>query len=172
MGWIGGLAPRWAPGARVLLSAACGAGLLAAAGCTAPIHTVPLHTSAPCMPPAYTLDATAVAPGQTLGISAPAATCNPSYGKDARVGIELVDDRQQVVLSTLAPMADDGSFAFDLRIPEGTTPGAYGIIAMPYGLDWCDDTGSNNRLDGAEAPGWSAVRVSCAQPRVGFQVTG
>lgn len=141
--------------------------LLAVAGCIAPIHT-----STPCMPPAYTLDSPVVAPSETLGMSAPDATCNPRYGKDARVRIDLVDARQQVVLTELAPMSDAGSFAFDLRIPGGTKPGAYGITAMPNGLDWCDDTGSNNRLGGADTgiEGVAAARASCAMPRVGFRV--
>ena len=155
--------------ARVLLSGAFGASLMVAfAGCTAPVHT-----SAPCMPPAYTLDSPAVAPGETLRISAPAATCNPGYGKEAQVRIEVVNDRQQVVLTELAPMSDAGAFTHDLRIPGGTEPGAYGITALPDELDWCDDTGRNNRLGGTGIgiEGFAAARASCAVPRLGFQVT-
>lgn len=155
--------------ARVLLSGAFGAGLvLAVAGCAAPIHT-----SDPCMPPAYTLESPVAAPGETLGISAPGATCNPGYGKDAQVRIELVDNQQQVVSTELAPMSDDGAFTHDLRIPGGTTPGSYGITAIPDGMDWCDDTGRDNRLCVADlgVNGISAARASCAVPRIGFQVT-
>ena len=70
-------------------------------------------------------------------------------------------------------MSDAGSFAYGLLIPEGTKPGDYGITAMPDGLDWCDDTGQNNRLDSAEkgVEGTAAVRASCGIPRVGFHIT-
>lgn len=70
-------------------------------------------------------------------------------------------------------MSDAGTFAYALRIPDGTTPGDYGITAMPDGLDWCDDTGKNNRLDSAAIgiEGIAAVRASCAIPRVGFHIT-
>ncbi len=124
------------------------------------------------MPPAYTLDSPVVAPGGTLGISAPDATCNPGYGEDAKICIELVDDFQHVVTTELAPMSDAGSFTHGLRIPIGTKPGAYAITAMPDGVEWCDDTGRNNRLDGAAigVNGMSTARASCAAPRVGFQV--
>jgi hypothetical protein len=123
----------------VLLSGAFGAGLVV----TVAGYAAPVPTSVPCMPPAYTLDSPVSAPGGTLGISAPGATCNPGYGKDAVVRIELVENRQQDVLTELAPMSDAGAFTYDLRLPGGTKPGAYGITA----------------------------RASCAAPRIGFQVT-
>ena len=70
-------------------------------------------------------------------------------------------------------MSDAGSFTYGLRIPDGTKPGDYGITALPNGLDWCDDTGQNNRVDSAENgfEGTAVVRASCAIPRVGLHIT-
>ncbi|RAX48741.1 hypothetical protein DQ353_13500 [Arthrobacter sp. AQ5-05] len=141
--------------------------LPAVAGCTAPINT-----STSCMPPACTRDSPVVAPGETLGISAPDALCNPGHGEDALVRVELVDARQQVLPTRLAPMSDAGSFAIGLRVPAGTTPGAYGIAGMPDRLDSCGDTGRNNRLGsaGTGIEGSAQARASWAMPRVGFRV--
>ena len=37
------------------------------------------------------------------------------------------------------------------------------VTAMPYNIDWCDDTGRNNRAGGSIRAG-DLTRASCAQP--------
>ena len=81
------------------------------------------HSFGPCMPPEYTLDSTTVAPGGTLRVSTPDATCNPRYGEDAKVRIDLVNERQEVMLSELAPMSDAGAFTHALAIPASIRAG-------------------------------------------------
>lgn len=126
------------------------------------------------MPPAYILATAVVAPGGTLRISAPAATCKPRYGEDARVRIDLVNTRREVLLTELAAMSDAGAFTHALEIPATLKPGTYGISAAPDGVDWCDDTGRNNRLEnpGFGDTGLRVVRTACAVPYVEFRVAG
>lgn len=126
----------------------------------------------PCMPPNYTLDPSNVRAGSDLKISAPDATCNPRYGERAQIQIELLNGRNEVVLTELAPMNDAGSFEHTLRIPATTKPGSYSISATPYGVDWCDDTGRNNRIEnpGFGQSGMAVIRVACATPYVPFRV--
>ncbi|GAA1858721.1 hypothetical protein GCM10009715_02760 [Paeniglutamicibacter psychrophenolicus] len=124
------------------------------------------------MPPAYTLDSSVVAPGGTLVVSAPEATCNPRYGDQARIRIDLLDEHHEVLLSVLASMSDTGAFTHAIELPTILRPGDYGISAFPEGVDWCDDTGRNNRVEnpGFGTTGLGMLRVSCAEPFVGFQV--
>jgi hypothetical protein len=155
--------------ARALLVAASAAILTGVSGCS-----IITGSSGPCMPPAYTLDSTVIAPGGTLRISAPDAPCNPRYGEDAKVRIDLVNGHQEVEFTELAPMSDAGAFTHSLEIPASLKPGTYGISAVPDGVDWCDDTGRNNRLEnpGFGDTGLGVVRSSCAVPYVGFRVAG
>ncbi|WP_411732585.1 hypothetical protein [Paeniglutamicibacter sp.] len=169
MTWKGATASGSAACARALLVAAVGAGaLLGVSGCS-----VILHSSRPCMPPNYTLDSLVIAPGGTLRISAPDATCDPRYGEDAKVRIDLVNGHQDVLLTELAPMSDAGAFTHTMEIPASLTPGTYGISAAPDRVDWCDDTGHNNRVEnpGFGDSGLLVVRAACAVPHVDFRVT-
>lgn len=170
MTWIGASVSGSATCARALLVIAVGAGaLFGVSGCSA----IP-QSSRPCMPPEYTLDSAVIAPGGTLRISAPDATCDPRYGEDAKVRIDLVNVRQEVLLTELAPMSDAGAFTHALEIPASLEPGSYGISAAPDGVDWCDDTGRNNRLENPDFgdTGLGVLRAACGVPHVGFQVTG
>ena len=67
------------------------------------------------------------------------------------------------MLEALAPMTDDGGFTFVFTVPPATAPGEAAVMAYPYNLDWCDDTGVNNR---AGAGRRTLVLVSCAERRV------
>lgn len=170
MTWSGGRLSDPAVRSRAVLLAALGAASLwGLSGCS-----VVLHPPGPCMPPAYALDAAVVAPGGTLRVSAPEATCDPRYGQDAKVRVDLVNGRREILLSELAPMSDAGAFTHVLKIPATLKPGAYGISAAPDGMDWCDDTGRNNRLEnpGFGGTGLGVVPAACAVPHVGFEVTG
>lgn len=145
---------------------ACALGVLAT-GCQPPFSGAP-----PCRPPAYVVDPASVEAGETITVSAPDATCDPRYGERAQIQVELLDDQNEVILTELAPMGDAGSFEHTLRIPAGTKPGSYGISATPHDIDWCDDTGRNNRVGepGAGQRGLAVVRALCVTPYVAIEV--
>ncbi|WCI09083.1 hypothetical protein PJ267_04165 [Arthrobacter sp. OVS8] len=67
------------------------------------------------------------------------------------------------VLDTTAPMNDAGGFSYVFKVPAGTAAGESVITAMPFNIDWCDDTGRNNRVTGAGAAR-TLERVSCVIP--------
>lgn len=144
-----------------------GAGSLLVSGCQPPFSGAP-----PCMPPKYTVAPSTLRAGADLKISAPDATCDPRYGERAQIQVELLDEQNEVLLTELAPMNDAGSFEHTLRIPAGTKPGSYGVSATPHNVDWCDDTGRNNRIENPEfsQSGLVVVRVACATPYVAFRV--
>lgn len=127
----------------------------------------------PCPPPAYTLGSDSVAQGGTLRVSAPEATCNPSYGDKAQIEIQLLDSQHKVLETQLAPMRDTGSFDYQLALPSTLRAGTYSISAFPHDLDWCDDTGVNNRLKNSSSQnsGVVIVRASCVIPIKEFTVT-
>lgn len=50
-------------------------------------------------------------------------------------------------------------FTYSFNIPAQATPGEVAVEAYPHNIDWCDDTGKNNRVSDAEIP---LVRASCA----------
>lgn len=145
--------------------------LLVATACAQ--GSVTAADSQPCPPPAYTLGSATVAPGGELIISAPDATCDPRYGQDAQIQIELLDSANQVIDTKLAPMADAGSFDYAMKLPASLKPGTYGISATPHNLDWCDDTGKNNRTEnpGFGTTGLVMVRASCVTPLEQLSVT-
>lgn len=134
--------------------------------------TLGVSNSPPCNPPAYSLSAESVTAGGTLRISAPEATCNPSYGNNAQIEIQLVDSKHKVIETKLAPMTDTGSFNYQLTVPSTLRAGTYSISALPHDLDWCDDTGVNNRLKNSniQNSGVVIVRASCITPFKEFKV--
>jgi hypothetical protein len=114
----------------------------------------------PCMPPAFTVIPAEVKPGDMVTVSAPDAGCDARYGQAARVRVELLNAAGTPALDELAPMTDDGGFTLVFTVPADMSPGEAGVTAYPYNLDWCDDTGVNNR---AAAGPPTLARVSCAQ---------
>ncbi|WP_307072395.1 hypothetical protein [Arthrobacter pascens] len=128
--------------------------LLAVCGCGRDIFAPP-----PCMPPEYSVSPSAAKPGEKVTVSAPDTTCDARYGPAARVLVTVTDAAGVSVLEELAPMTDDGAFTFVFTVPQSAAAGEGGVSAVPYGVDWCDDTGVNNRA----APGGLGLdRVSCA----------
>lgn len=120
-----------------------------------------------CMPPPFTLSSDSVRAGGSLTVGAKDATCNPRYGADARIQLEITDGSGEKVVKLLAPMNDAGGFGAVLTVPEGAAPGRGAVAAQPYNVDWCDDTGRNNRLGGNGTAGPDAgeiQRVSCVLP--------
>jgi hypothetical protein len=101
--------------------------------------------------------------GETVTVTAPDAECDPRYGKDARIHVIVTDARGTKVLDTTAPMNDAGGFTYAFDVPLHTAAGAATVTAMPYDVDWCDDTGRNNRV-AASGLAVKLDRASCAQP--------
>lgn len=132
---------------------------LACSGCSVPGDV----DAPPCLPPAYSVSPLSAGAGETVTVTAPDARCNPGYGKDARIHVIVTDAGGTKVLDTTAPMNDAGGFTYAFGVPLHAAAGAATVTAMPYGVDWCDDTGRNNR---AAASGSTAAlgRASCAQP--------
>ena len=55
-------------------------------------------------------------------------------------------------------------------VPTWTAAGESALTAMPFNIDWCDDTGRNNRAAGAgAAEGFE--RVSCVIPQKPLTIT-
>ena len=54
-------------------------------------------------------------------------------------------------------------------VPAGMSPGKAGVTAYPYNLDWCDDTGVNNR---AACGPQTLVLVACAERMLPLVVLG
>ena len=151
---------RWGTIAAFLAVAASALGISACRDAFAP---------PPCMPPAYTVTPSEAKPGEQVTVSAPETTCDARYGYGARIQVTFTDAAGVTVLEELAPMTDDGGFTFAFTVPAAAAAGEGGVSAVPYGLDWCDDTGVNNRA----APGpLSLERVSCAARMVPFTVVG
>ena len=96
-----------------------------------------------------------------MTVSAPDTKCDPRYGDDARISIVFIDAAGVEVLNATGPMADAGGFTFTAEVPLNSAPGVMTVNAMPHGVDWCDDTGKNNRVGRGEPP---LERASCVLP--------
>ncbi|WP_425862686.1 hypothetical protein [Arthrobacter sp. TWP1-1] len=120
------------------------------------------------MPPEFSLSQDLASPGGSLTVSAADATCDPRYGENAQVQIEITDGSGAKVVEELAPMNDAGGFSVPLDIPSTAVPGQGTVSTYPYNVDWCDDTGKNNRV-GRAASGFE--RVSCASRAVPLTIT-
>ena len=87
---------------------------------------------------------------------------DPRYGNNARIQVSVTDATGEEVVNTTSAMNDAGGFTYTFVVPTRTAVGDAAVTAMPYNIDWCDDTGRNNRVAGAREV--SFVRVSCAVP--------
>ncbi len=116
----------------------------------------------PCFPPAYSLTPTEAKPGQSVTVAAPDADCNPRYGNNARIQVSVTDATGAEVVNTTSAMNDAGGFAYTFVVPARTAVGDAAVTAVPYNIDWCDDTGRNNRVAGTQEAAF--VRVSCVMP--------
>lgn len=121
----------------------------------------------PCMPPEYTVTPSMASAGETVVVAALDAGCDPRYGDNARVAVSVTDAAGVEVLKDTAPMADAGSFTYRFEVPAGVAAGEALVSAYPHNVDWCDDTGVNNRA-AAGVP--TLGRVSCAERLVPFTV--
>lgn len=116
----------------------------------------------PCFPPAYSLTPTEAKPGQSVTVAAPDADCNPRYGTNARIQVSVTDATGAEVVNTTSAMNDAGGFTYTFVVPARTAVGDAAVTAVPYNIDWCDDTGRNNRVAGTRVA--AVVRVSCVMP--------
>ena len=143
--------------------AAIGAVMVAGAtGCSSTWGKPP-----PCLPPDYTVTPTMASAGETVTVAALDAACDPRYGDSAQVAVRVTDAAGLVALNGTAPMADAGSFTYRFVVPAGMSAGEAFVTAYPHDLDWCDDTGVNNRAAGGVL---TLQRVSCAERVVPFTV--
>ncbi|MFJ6454917.1 hypothetical protein [Paenarthrobacter sp. NPDC091669] len=120
------------------------------------------------MPPDYQVTPSSAGPGDVVTVSAPEATCNPRYGANAQVRVVLTDASGEDVLNTTAPMSDAGGFTVMVDVPLRSSPGLMAVKAEPFGVDWCDDTGTNNRANQGEV---ELSRASCAEPSKPLTIT-
>jgi hypothetical protein len=66
-------------------------------------------------------------------------------------------------------MDDGGGFSYTFDVPPQAAAGDAAVVAAPYAIDWCDDTGRNNR---AHRPTEFLERTSCAVPIQILSITG
>lgn len=148
------------------LTVVLGLGVASAlAGCSAKGPTA--VDDGPCMPPEYSVSPAVARPGSEVVVSAPAATCNPRYGENARIQVTVTGAEGNVVLDTKGPMDDDGAFEFTFAIPQDMPPGTWEVTAIPADVDWCDNTGTSNRLKTTD----DLDRTSCVIPIKLLQIT-
>ena len=142
-----------------LVASAVAAVALPGAACS------PQPGSQPCFPPPLSLSTASAAPGDSVTVSAHDATCNPRYGVRAQIKVEVFDGTGTMVVDSTGPMNDAGGFSFSFELPVAAVPGTWMVSAFPHDVDWCDDTGRNNRVGrGPDADGMQ--RVSCVLPTV------
>jgi hypothetical protein len=133
-----------------------GAALLAVAGgCTSS------SGEPPCLPPAYSVKPTSAKPGETVTVTAPAAECNPRYGTNALIQVVVTDAAGVQIINRTTQMTDAGEFTYTFNVPDRMAVGDAAVTAMPHNIDWCDDTGRNNRAGGETV---TLEQASCAVP--------
>ncbi len=74
--------------------------------------------------------------------------------------ISISTDSGEKLLDTKAAMEDNGAFEYSYRVPKTAKPGVLSVSAAPADVDWCDDTGTNNRLKDES----DIERTSCEIP--------
>jgi hypothetical protein len=112
----------------------------------------------PCFPPEYSVSPSIAITGETVTVHAEDAGCNPRYGQEARIQVTVTDAAGGEVIKETGPMNDAGGFTFRFEVPQDASAGEASVEAVPYAVDWCDDTGRNNRVP--QSSGFE--RASCA----------
>jgi hypothetical protein len=150
-------------GGRFALASVVGAALITiASGCSSYIFADP-----PCFPPDYSVTPTHAKPGEAVTVAAPEAECNPRYGQNAQIQVVITDEQGVEVVNARAPMTDAGAFTYTFRVPVQMAVGEADVTATPHDVDWCDDTGRNNRAQGTAG----LERASCVEPREPLTIT-
>ncbi|GAA2143494.1 hypothetical protein GCM10009825_33900 [Arthrobacter humicola] len=153
-------------GRRFTTAALMGALLLLApiSGCSSAAGGEP-----PCFPPAYSLTPAEATLGDKVTVAAPDADCNPRYGMNARIQVSLTDASGAEVVKATTAMNDAGGFSYTFVVPLRAVAGDAVVTAVPYNIDWCDDTGRNNRV--AASGDVLPERVSCVIPMQPLAIT-
>ncbi len=163
----GRLPPRVKSG-QLFFALVFGAALITPGGaCSSPPRDEATGAGPPCLPPSYSVSPTSARPGEKVTVAAPAADCNPRYGGHARIEVSVTDERGNEVINTTAPMTDSGEFTYTFTVPAEIAVGQATVTAMPHNIDWCDDTGRNNRAGGHV----NLERASCAEPVKALTIT-
>jgi hypothetical protein len=121
------------------------------------------------MPPTFSVSPSSAEIGQTVTVQAENSDCDPRYGENARIQVLVTDANGERIVDTVAPMDDAGGFTFTFDVPAQTALGKAAVEAYPHNVDWCDDTGKNNRASEAEVP---LIRASCAERIELLTITG
>jgi hypothetical protein len=153
---------RWFP-AVVAVGAVLG--VAAGSGCTSSSG----NGEPPCLPPVFSVDPSSAKAGEKVTVTAPDAGCNPRYGENALIQVIVTDAAGVTVFDATAPMNDAGGFTYSFAVPAPAAAGDAAVTAMPYSIDWCDDTGRNNRAEGAAV---TLQRASCAPPTKRLSIIG
>lgn len=132
---------------------------LAGTACGGPPGSAPMGSG--CMPPPFALSPATAHPGGSITVTADDSDCDPRYGDNAQIQLEVFDGSGAKVGEALAPMNDAGGFSATVDLPAGAVPGEGMVSTYPYNLDWCDDTGRNNRVGAAAT---DLERASCVLP--------
>ncbi|UPO76864.1 hypothetical protein [Arthrobacter sp. Helios] len=154
--------PNNRPFRTLIVAAAVVVGMPALAGCQSIFRDDP-----PCLPPEFSASPASATVGGQVTVAADDSECNPRYGQDASIKITVTDSAGNQVIDTTAPMNDAGGFTYTFNVPASTAPGAGSIVAYPDGIDWCDDTGRNNR---AQVGPHNFALVSCVMPQVAIAI--
>ena len=123
----------------------------------------------PCMPPTHSVSPSTVEIGETVTVHAQDVECDPRYGGSAEIQVIVTDSLGRKIIDTTAPMNDAGGFSYSFEVPEEAATGKAAVEAYPHNVDWCDDTGRNNRVSEADV---SLQRVSCAARIEPLTITG
>lgn len=95
-----------------------------------------------------------------MTVQAQDADCDPRYGENARIKVTVTDPLGQEIINTTAPMNDAGGFSYTFEVPADAAQGEAAVEAYPHNVDWCDDTGKNNRVSDGNV---QFLRASCAE---------
>ncbi|WP_312099808.1 hypothetical protein [Corynebacterium dentalis] len=144
------------------VAAAVVVGMPALAGCGSISRDEP-----PCLPPEFSASPASATVGDQVTVAADDSECNPRYGHGASIKITITDSAGNQVIDTTAPMNDAGGFTYTFNVPADTAAGGSSITAYPHGIDWCDDTGRNNR---AQTETHTLTLVSCVMPQESITV--
>lgn len=139
-----------------------------AAGAASGCASSPGNEEPACFPPAFAVNPSSAKPGDKVTVRAPDADCNPRYGQNASIQVTVTDATSVAVINTTAPMNDAGGFIYSFEVPAQMAAGEAAVTAIPFNIDWCDDTGKNNRADGAAA---TLQRASCVTPMKPLSIT-
>lgn len=94
-----------------------------------------------CLPASLHVNPSTVAAGQTVTLSAPAATCDLGYAPGHSYSLSIQTHGTVLKLPDVA-VRTDGSFSAVITVPVTAPKGAAEVVVTGSPFDNCDDTGS------------------------------